>query len=172
MLYTQSPTFRGSLEFSAKTLGQILTLRGILKLGFTLRGYPWMVKRIGLLKCLRLGVVAIGAFSAIGLGWFVPWTIFIKQESTRNLALDTSRGLIGSASNGEGGNLPAGGGAGGMGSERTPVGMGVILLCLSLISMGDVLGYVSVLVLVTYRFPLLQFSCSSPENTRYPHPSH
>ncbi|KAG9065587.1 hypothetical protein KI688_001876 [Linnemannia hyalina] len=159
MLYTQSPTFRGGLEFSAKTLGQILTLRGFLKLGFTLCGYPWIVKRIGLLKCLRLGVIVIGVFSVVGLGWFVPWAIFAQQESTRNRALVTSSvDLIGSAgkdaktSGGEGGNLPAGGGGGGGGgrgeeNEKTPVGMGVILLCLSLISMGDVLGYVSVLVL-------------------------
>ncbi|KAF9327895.1 hypothetical protein BGZ91_001241 [Linnemannia elongata] len=155
MLYTQSPTFRGGLEFSAQTLGQILTLRGILKLGFTLCGYPWVVKRIGLLKCLRLGVVAIGVFSVVGLGWFVPSTIFAQQESTRNRALvNSSMDLIGAAGEGaltpggEEGNLPAGGGGGGGGSEKTPVGMGVILLCLSLISMGDVLGYVSVLVLV------------------------
>ncbi|KAF9278031.1 hypothetical protein BGZ88_000829, partial [Linnemannia elongata] len=154
MLYTQSPTFRGGLEFSAQTLGQILTLRGILKLGFTLCGYPWVVKRIGLLKCLRLGVVAIGVFSVVGLGWFVPSTIFAQQESTRNRALvNSSMDLIGAAGEGaltpggEEGNLPAGGGGGGGGSEKTPVGMGVILLCLSLISMGDVLGYVSVLVL-------------------------
>lgn len=169
MLYTQSPTFRGGLEFSAKTLGQILTLRGIFKLGFTLCGYPWIVKRMGLLKCLRLGIVAIGVFSVVGLGWFVPWTIFIqqqKEESTRNRAsLRTASvdfiGLAGNEGNGgaltyEGGKLPvgAGGGVGG-GSEKTPVGMGVILLCLSLISMGDVLGYVSVLVLVTCLFSLL-----------------
>jgi hypothetical protein len=159
MLYTQSPTFRGGLEFSAKTLGQILTLRGILKLGFTLCGYPWMVKRMGLLKCLRLGVVAIGVFSVVGLGWFVPWIIFVQkqqEELTKNRAslgaalvdFIGSTGIEGGsgALTSEGGNLPAGGG----GSEKTPVGMGVILLCLSLISMGDVLGYVSILVLVTY----------------------
>ncbi|KAF9547436.1 hypothetical protein EC957_008446 [Mortierella hygrophila] len=150
MLYTQSPTFRGGLEFSAKILGQILTLRGFLKLGFTLCGYPWIVKRIGLLKCLRLGVIAIGVFSVVGLGWFVPWAIFTQQESTRNRALVISSvDFIGSA--GENaltyGNLPAGGRGGGEESEKTPVGMGVILFCLSLISIGDVLGYVSVLVL-------------------------
>ena len=56
-----------------------------------------MVKRIGLLKCLRLGVIAIGLFLAVGLGWFVPWAIFAQQESTRNRALVTSTDLNGSA---------------------------------------------------------------------------
>ncbi|KAG0282758.1 hypothetical protein BGZ96_000145 [Linnemannia gamsii] len=163
MLYTQSPAVRGGLEFSAKTLGQILTLRGIFKLGFTLCGYPWMVKRTGLLKCLRLGIIAIGVFSVVGLGWFVPWTIFVQQqqeEATRNRAsLRTASvdfiGLAGNEGSGsaltfEGGKLPVGAGGGATGgSEKTPVGMGVILLCLSLISMGDVLGYVSVLVLAS-----------------------
>ncbi|KAG0274307.1 hypothetical protein BGZ95_009919 [Linnemannia exigua] len=148
MLYTQSPTFRGGLEFSAKMLGQILTLRGIFKLGFTLCGYPWMVKRWGLLKCLRLGVLAIGTFSVVGLGWLVPWTIIAQHQENR--ASLSSDAVIGSSSGEDAlaSNLHTNGSANIAGaSEKTPVGMGVILLCLSLVSMGDVLGYVSVLVL-------------------------
>ncbi|KAG0217084.1 hypothetical protein BGX33_011514 [Mortierella sp. NVP41] len=164
MLYTQSPIFRGGLEFSAKTLGQILTLRGILKLGFTLWGYPRMVRRWGLLRCLRLGIVAIGTFSVVGLGWFVPWTVAQQEESRAALLSATllnanananareafaltaaSASPAAHANESEGGSKAASGD--GMIIENTPVGMSVILLCLSLISFGDVLGYVSVLVL-------------------------
>jgi len=131
MLYTQSPVQRGGLEFSAKVLGQVLTMRGILKLIFNLFGYPWMVKRVGLLNCLRFGIIAIGSVSVLGLGWFVPWSV-----ENENMAL--------LANAGEERTTQARGG----GSERPPVGMTAILLCLSLISVGDVLGYISVLVLV------------------------
>ncbi|KAG0304671.1 hypothetical protein BGZ98_005195, partial [Dissophora globulifera] len=129
MLYTQSPIFRGGLEFSAKVLGQVLTVRGTLKLLFNLFGYPWMVSRLGLLKCLKLGILVIGTLSVLGMGWFVPWRV---EEERRALlgSFDTT---------GQNGQEDE--------ARAAPVGMGVILVCLSLISAGDVLGYISVLVL-------------------------
>ncbi|KAG0042221.1 hypothetical protein BGZ83_000749, partial [Gryganskiella cystojenkinii] len=129
MLYTQSPVSRGGLEFSAKVLGQVLTMRGILKLTFNLFGYPWMVKRVGLLNCLRLGIVVIGSVSVMGLGWFVPWSV--ENENVAHHADVENHGSAISRNS----------------SERPPVGMTAILLCLSVISIGDVLGYISVLVL-------------------------
>ncbi|KAF8939706.1 hypothetical protein BGZ47_008076 [Haplosporangium gracile] len=114
MLYTQSPTFRGGLGFSANTLGQILTLRGILKLRLTSCGYSWMESRVAESRALSANVIG---------------------SAGNEDALTASD---------EGGAFSAGGGGG---SEKSLMGMGVILLCLSLISMGDVLGYVSVLVL-------------------------
>ncbi|GJJ76489.1 hypothetical protein EMPS_08848 [Entomortierella parvispora] len=125
MLYTQSPVLRGGLEFSAKVLGQVLTIRGILKLTFNLFGYPWMVRRTGLLNCLRIGIVAIGSVSVLGLGWFVPWSV-----ENENMILSVNADKEHAAQ-----------------TKRPPVGMTAVLLCLSLISVGDVLGYISVLVL-------------------------
>ncbi|KAF9582045.1 hypothetical protein BGW38_000736, partial [Lunasporangiospora selenospora] len=130
MLYTQSPSQRGGLEFSAKALGEVLTIRGILKLVFTVVGYPWVVKRLGLLKCLRLGIVVIGLVSAMGLGWFVPWSVNYGNITEYSSASVTSGNGVSTSA-----------------AERIPVGMGAVLSCLGLISVGDVLGYVSVLVL-------------------------
>ncbi|KAF9905169.1 hypothetical protein EC991_001931, partial [Linnemannia zychae] len=163
MLYTQSPIFRGGLEFSVKALGQILTLRGILKLVFTLCGYPWMVKRWGLLKCLRLGVVAIGTFSVVGMGWFVPWTIIAQQKNRASPLSDAPIGsgevdaLALDSSLNRSGNIAGT-------SEKAPVEMGVILLCLSLVSMGDVLGYVSVLVLFGKSADRMKMAAGSKVN--------
>ncbi|KAG0374685.1 hypothetical protein BGX24_010082, partial [Mortierella sp. AD032] len=170
MLYTQSPNFRGGLEFSAKMLGQILTLRGIFKLGFTLCGYPWMVKRWGLLKCLRLGIVAIGTFSVVGLGWLVPWTIIAQHQDNR--ASLSSDAVIGSSGEDAlASNLPTNGSANIAGvGEKTPVGMGVILFCLSLVSMGDVLGYVSVLVLFGKSADRMKVAAASSVNNKNSNP--
>ncbi|KAF9316267.1 hypothetical protein BG003_002137 [Podila horticola] len=81
MLYTQSPVARGGLDFSAKVLGQVLTMRGILKLTFNLFGYPFMVRRLGLIHCLRLGIAVIGMVSVLGMGWAVPWSVERERDS-------------------------------------------------------------------------------------------
>ncbi|KAF9959661.1 hypothetical protein BGZ72_009129 [Mortierella alpina] len=138
MLYTQSPSIRGGLEYSAKIFGQVLTLRGIIKLVFNLFGYPWMVARIGLLKCLRLGILIIGFTSVFGLGVLVPWNVYKEDTSTWEQMQDTDYTGTGS---GPGFEI----------EDGRSAGVGTILLCLSLISMGDVLGYISVLVLSAER---------------------
>ncbi|KAF9372889.1 hypothetical protein CPB97_000953 [Podila verticillata] len=138
MLYTQSPLARGGLEFSAQTLGQVLTMRGILKLTFNLLGYPFMVQRLGLVHCLRLGIAVIGTVSTLGMGWFVPWSV--EREKDIEMTLATTTTTTGNSHfNSSSGAM--------MMSDRTPIGMSVVLLCMSMISMGDVLGYISVLVL-------------------------
>lgn len=142
MLYTQSPLARGGLEFSAQTLGQVLTMRGILKLTFNLLGYPFMVQRLGLVHCLRLGIAVIGTVSTLGMGWFVPWSV--EREKDIEMTLATTTTTTGNSHfNSSSGAM--------MMSDRTPIGMSVVLLCMSMISMGDVLGYISVLVLVSFE---------------------
>ncbi|KAF9573307.1 hypothetical protein EC968_008761 [Mortierella alpina] len=134
MLYTQSSSHRGGLQYSAKTFGEVLTLRGIVKLVFNLFGYPWLVARLGLLKCLRLGILIIGSTSVFGLGLLVPWNVYKQDTSTWKQLQDmehTGTGL----------------GSGFEIEDGRSAGVGTILLCLSLISVGDVLGYISVLVL-------------------------
>lgn len=140
MLYTQSPLSRGGLEFSARTLGQVLSMRGILKLIFNLLGYPFMVQRLGLVHCLRLGIAVIGTVSILGMGWFVPWSV--ERERDIAMAMATTTATTGNSHfNSSSGAM--------MTSDQTPIGMSVVLLCMSMISMGDVLGYISVLVLVS-----------------------
>ncbi|KAG0339371.1 hypothetical protein BG004_006839 [Podila humilis] len=149
MLYTQSPISRGGLEFSAKVLGQVLTMRGILKLTFNLLGYPWMVRRLGLVHCLRLGIAIIGVVSIFGMGSFVPWSIE-QERSLMMMTMESSNSHeptsigVGPSDNdnsrGYRDHDPAN-------NNQSPIGMSVVLLCMSMISMGDVLGYISVLVL-------------------------
>ncbi|KAF9964898.1 hypothetical protein BGZ70_005757 [Mortierella alpina] len=134
MLYTQSSRIRGGLQYSAKIFGQVLTLRGIIKLVFNLFGYPWMVARIGVLKCLRLGILIIGFTAVFGLGLLVPWNVYKEDTSTWEQMQDMDHTGTGS-------------GPGFKFEDGRSAGMGTILLCLSLISVGDVLGYISVLVL-------------------------
>ncbi|KAG0204301.1 hypothetical protein BGX28_003724 [Mortierella sp. GBA30] len=100
MLYTQSPVLRGGLGFSAKVLGEVLTMRGIIKLVFNLFGYPWMVVRLGLLRCLRLGIVVIGTISVIGLGCLVPWSVYKDIHLFPRAA--SRAGLDSGVENGEG----------------------------------------------------------------------
>ncbi|KAF9283667.1 hypothetical protein BGZ68_005223 [Mortierella alpina] len=134
MLYTQSSSIRGGLQYSAKVFGQVLTMRGIIKLVFTLFGYPWMVARMGLLKCLRLGIFIIGFTSVFGLGLLVPWNVYKEDTST----WEQMHGMEHSGT---------GFGPGLENEDGRSAGVGTVLLCLSLISVGDVLGYISVLVL-------------------------
>ncbi|CAO3564781.1 unnamed protein product [Mortierella alpina] len=134
MLYTQSSRIRGGLQYSAKVFGQVLTLRGIIKLVFNLFGYPWMAARIGLLKCLRLGILIIGFTSVLGLGLLVPWNVYKEDTSIWEQIQDMDR-------TGTGSGLEF------RSEDGRSAGMSTILLCLSLISVGDVLGYISVLVL-------------------------
>ncbi|KAG0032412.1 hypothetical protein BGZ81_010950 [Podila clonocystis] len=151
MLYTQSPASRGGLEFSAKVLGQVLTMRGILKLTFNLFGYPFMVRRLGLIHCLRLGIAVIGTVSILGMSWAVPWSVARERSGGTATAAVDGAIEMGEAflSVGRHGrfNNNNGNGNGTMGGDRAPIGMSVVLLCMSMISMGDVLGYISVLVL-------------------------
>lgn len=142
MLYTQSPVARGGLDFSAKVLGQVLTMRGILKLTFNLFGYPFMVRRLGLIHCLRLGIAVIGMVSVLGMGWAVPWSVERERDSVGGKG-----GASAWTATGNNGRFNSHGEA--MGADRTPIGMSAVLLCMSMISMGDVLGYISVLVLVS-----------------------
>ncbi|KAF9937198.1 hypothetical protein BGZ67_001540 [Mortierella alpina] len=143
MLYTQSSSIRGGLQYSAKVFGQVLTLRGIIKLVFNLFGYPWMVARIGLLKCLRLGIFIIGFTSVFGLGLLVPWNVYKEDTSTWEQMQDME-------------HTGSGSGPGFEIEDGRSAGVGTVLLCLSLISMGDVLGYISVLVLVPYMSLMLR----------------
>ncbi|KAF9986389.1 hypothetical protein BGZ75_001851 [Mortierella antarctica] len=143
MLYTQSSSIRGGLQYSAKVFGQVLTLRGIIKLVFNLFGYPWMVARIGLLKCLRLGIFIIGFTSVFGLGLLVPWNVYKEDTSTWEQMHDME-------------HTGSGSGPGFEIEDGRSAGIGTVLLCLSLISMGDVLGYISVLVLVPYMSLMLR----------------
>ncbi|KAF9106930.1 hypothetical protein BGX27_008943 [Mortierella sp. AM989] len=126
MLYTQSPILRGGLGFSANVLGKVLTIRGILKLLFTLFGYPAMVDRLGLQKCLKLGIFVIGTVSVFGLGMFAPWNI--QNSIDKQLRAEHGTSIRGDV------NIES-------------IGVGVVLICLSIISIGDALGYISVLVL-------------------------
>ncbi|KAG0033434.1 hypothetical protein BGZ82_006096, partial [Podila clonocystis] len=156
MLYTQTPVSRGGLEFSARVLGQVLTMRGILKLTFNLFGYPFMVRRLGLIHCLRLGIAVIGTVSILGMGWAVPWSV--ARERGGGSATTVASGAIGMGEaflaagrhgrfNNNNNNNNNSNGNGTMRGDRAPIGMSVVLLCMSMISMGDVLGYISVLVL-------------------------
>lgn len=148
MLYTQSPRAHGGLDFSARTLGQVLTMRGILKLSFNLFGYPFMVRRLGLVHCLRLGIAVIGTISILGMGWFVPWSVERERDIEMALATTTTSHSHFNNSNTSEAMM--------MG-DQTPIGMSVVLLCMSMISIGDVLGYISVLVLVSYFILVSEF---------------
>ncbi|KAG0260860.1 hypothetical protein BG011_001570 [Mortierella polycephala] len=143
MLYTQSPPLCGGLEFSAKVIGQMLTIRGFLKLMFNLIGYPWMVHRFGLLSCLRFGIIVIATASVLGLGWFVPWNVEMeKQDHAFHSRQDTGWG----AASGSGAVLISGPGT--ISNEKSiPVGMSANPTVLEFDTMRDVLGYISVLVL-------------------------
>ncbi|KAF9978241.1 hypothetical protein BGZ73_003245 [Actinomortierella ambigua] len=140
MLYTQSPVLRGGLQFSAKRFGQLLTIRGIIKLIYTMFGYPKMIDRWGLLRCLQAGILTIGLSSLLGFGVIVPWIVkeglehqglIVRLSSGTRSALttipDTPRQIFSPDSN--------------------TMGAGAVLMTICAIAVGDALGYISVLVL-------------------------
>ncbi|KAF9345541.1 hypothetical protein BGX26_003013, partial [Mortierella sp. AD094] len=120
-------------------------MRGILKLMFNLFGYPVMVSRYGLQKCLRLGIFIIGIVSVVGLGMFVPWNIqeniVAQRHQHQHQQQQAAIEHVNFAGPSQEPSIGSGDGT------TKPIGMTVIILCLSIISIGDVLGYVSVLVL-------------------------
>ncbi|KAG0226694.1 hypothetical protein BGW42_003461 [Actinomortierella wolfii] len=140
VLYTQSPLVRGGLGFSAKMLGQLLTVRGIFKLLYTVFGYPRMTSRWGLIRCLRAGILTIGFASVVGLGFVVPWVVKESIEHTSSIAClqrDTQP-VLSVAQDIPIQVLP---------SDNNVFGANAVLLTICIIAIGDALGYISVLVL-------------------------